>query len=75
MLGGGGGNASNLTSKDESTTEVAPVVAVWNKDPFMRIKKNTSVPKMRLVSSQHFGENEEDEEKIPITRPRSVRKS
>lgn len=38
------GQRMRVTSKDESIHEVAPTVAVWNREPFMRIKKKTTTP-------------------------------
>lgn len=52
---------------------MAPAVAVWNKDPFMKIKEKIVFPTMQLESVPHSEEEEEDEEEISITRPRSGR--
>lgn len=63
------GNALFVTSKDESTLDVASLTANWNRGPFMRIKKKKFVPTMQLESLPH-SEEDEDEEEILITQLR-----
>lgn len=51
--------------------EVAPVVPIWKKDPFIRIKKKVKVPIVQLEEAQQSKEEAEDEREIPITRSQS----
>lgn len=48
-----------VTSKTEDTLEVAPVIPIWHKERFMRIKKKVKVPTIQLKQS-----NKEDEEDV-----------
>lgn len=52
-----------VANKDDNTLEVATTVAIWNRDPFIRVKKKTSILTMQLESIPH-SDKEEDKEEI-----------
>lgn len=61
-----------MRSKDEDKLEVTPALPTRKKDPLMLLKKEVRVPTVQL---ERPNKEDEDENEIPITRPRSVRMS
>lgn len=50
------GDVAFVTNKEESTLDLAPLVAISNNEPFMIIKKKKSVPKLQLYSVSYSKE-------------------
>lgn len=68
-----------IVNQDEKTLKIVEVGPVWNKDAFLRIKRDVGVPSVQLEQAEAGDEEEEDEEEenvpiIPIAKPRLIRK-